>query len=91
MALRPDSLGLLLNMANINSESRVLLLDKTKGLLTGALIEKDAKEVLHVEFGGHQLKLQNEILLEYNYDSSKYKIISYIHQSILNKEENKDD
>jgi hypothetical protein len=36
-------------MANINSESRVLLVDKTRGLLTGALIEKHVKEVLHLE------------------------------------------
>jgi hypothetical protein len=56
-------------MANINSESRVLLVDKTKGLLAGALIEKNVKEILHVELGGggQQIKLQTEILLEYNY------------------------
>jgi hypothetical protein len=42
----------MLNLANINAESRVLLADKTKGLITGALIEKDVKEVLHVELGG---------------------------------------
>jgi hypothetical protein len=42
-------------MANINAESRVLLLDKTRGLLAGALIEKGVKEILHVELGGaHQ-------------------------------------
>jgi hypothetical protein len=39
-------------MANINQESRVLLIDKTRGLLAGALIEKNVKEILHVELGG---------------------------------------
>lgn len=38
--LRPDSLALLLQLANVCSESRVLLIDKTRGLLAGALIEK---------------------------------------------------
>jgi Gcd10p family len=52
MGLRADSLGFLLNMANVNYESRVLLLDKTKGLVAGALIEKDVREIMHVEFSG---------------------------------------
>jgi hypothetical protein len=50
MGLRPDSLGFLLNYANINYNSRVLLCDKTKGLITGALVEKDVREIMHVEF-----------------------------------------
>jgi hypothetical protein len=45
-------MGLLLQMANITFESRVLLVDKTKGLLSGALIEKNVKEIMHVELSG---------------------------------------
>ena len=41
-----------MQMANINAESRVLLVDKTKGFLAGALIEKNVKDILHVELGG---------------------------------------
>ena len=52
LGLRPDSLGLLLQMANINAESRVLLVDKTKGFLAVALTEKTVKDILHVELGG---------------------------------------
>jgi hypothetical protein len=37
-------------MANINTNSRVLLVDKTKGLLSGALLEKEVKSILKVEF-----------------------------------------
>jgi tRNA (adenine58-N1)-methyltransferase non-catalytic subunit len=55
--LRSDSLGLLLQMANVNAESRVLLIDKTKGLLAGALIEKNVKEIMHMELTGQALKL----------------------------------
>lgn len=38
-------------MANISSESRVLLVDKTKGFIGGALIERKVPEILHVEVG----------------------------------------
>ena len=45
-------------MANINKESRVLIADKTKGFIAGALIEKDVDEILHVEVSGsEQLKM----------------------------------
>lgn len=39
-------------MANVNAESRVLIVDKTKGLLAGALIEKNVKEIVHLEVSG---------------------------------------
>jgi hypothetical protein len=55
--LRSDSLALLIQLANINAESRVLLLDKTKGLIAGALIEKNVKEIMHMELSSPQLKL----------------------------------
>jgi len=44
-------------LANINAESRILLLDKTKGLIAGALIEKNVKEIMHMELSSAQLKL----------------------------------
>lgn len=65
--LRPDSLALLLNMANVNCYSKVLLVDSTKGFLSGALLEKQVDSVLKIEVGGEQLKLQIEILLEYGF------------------------
>ena len=66
-------------MANVNYESRVMLCDKTKGLVAGALIERGVRDIMHVEFSGLSVKLQNEILLEFNFDSSKYKAIQYVH------------
>eukprot|EP00347_Sterkiella_histriomuscorum_P021361 403334251 len=91
MALRPDSLGLLLNMANINYESRVLLCDKTRGLLAGSLVERDVREIMHVEFSGHQVKLTTEILMEFNFDYQRTKVIQYVQHSTINKEETKSD
>jgi tRNA (adenine-N(1)-)-methyltransferase non-catalytic subunit len=38
--LRSDMMGFILNHANINFDSRVLIVDNTKGLLLGALVEK---------------------------------------------------
>ena len=40
--LRPDALGMLLHMANVSSESRCLVVDGTRGLITGALVERCA-------------------------------------------------
>ncbi len=48
--LRPDSLGFILNQANINAFSKVLLVENTRGFLTGALIERCVPYVLRVDF-----------------------------------------
>ena len=72
-------------MGNINAESRVLLIDKTKGLLAGSLIEKNVKEIMHVELSGPQLKLQSEILLEFNFHPYQQKRLSHNHISNLTK------
>jgi hypothetical protein len=44
-------------MANVNCYSNVLLIDNTKGLISGALLEKEVASILKIEFGGEQLKL----------------------------------
>lgn len=48
--LRPDSLSFLINMANVSFQSRVLLVENTKGLVQGALIERCVAYALRVEF-----------------------------------------
>lgn len=48
--LRPDSLGFLLNMANINAFSRCLVVENTKGLIIGALCEQSCAYTLAVSF-----------------------------------------
>ena len=48
--LRPDSLALLLNVANVSFQSRVLLVENTKGFLSGALAERAVAYALRVEF-----------------------------------------
>ena len=60
--LRPDMLGLLLNMANVHSESQVLFVENTRGLIHTACVEKKVKYGLRVEFGEGSIKIMNEIL-----------------------------
>ena len=38
--LRPDMMGYILNIANINHDSRVLLVENTRGLVAGAILER---------------------------------------------------
>lgn len=49
-------LGFILNHANINYDSRVLIVDNTKGLLLGALVEKKIRSGLKVEFNVKMIK-----------------------------------
>ena len=62
--LRPDSLGYLLTMANINSQSRVLIVENTRGFIPGVLMEKQIKYGLRVEFNTRFIKNNNDILYE---------------------------
>lgn len=48
--LRPDSLGFLLNIANVNSMSRALVVENTKGLIVGALCERSCAYIMQVNF-----------------------------------------
>jgi hypothetical protein len=70
--LRSDSLALILNMANINCNSRVLLVENTNGFVTGALVEKKVASILKVEFGAEQLKMRLNILLEYDFKNIEH-------------------
>ena len=71
--LRPDSLGFLLNMANVNAFSRCLVVENTKGLVVGALCERSVAYTLAVSFTHeeqmHQLRPQTDILLQFNFDA----------------------
>ncbi len=53
-------LGHMLNLANVCSESRVLLIENTKGLLAGAVIERQPHSIIRLEFG--EIKFRNEII-----------------------------
>ena len=60
--LRSDMLGLLMNYSNVNSESNVLIVENTRGLISGAVAEREPIYGLRVEFGSDSLKNNNEIL-----------------------------
>lgn len=83
--LRPDSLALMLNIANINYQSRVLIVENTKGFLCGVLIEKAIAYGLRVDFTSDIVNLADkqdlprtvgmirpnvQILREFNFDPS---------------------
>ena len=63
--LRPDTLALMLQMANISTQSRVLLVENTRGFMTGAVCEREVAYTLRVNFAqdGGTLKANNEIFL----------------------------
>lgn len=79
MNLRPDTFALLLNIANVNANSRVLLVEKTKGFITGALLEKGVAEILNLELSHFQIKLTTEILLEYDLHPYLQRKVTYLH------------
>ena len=58
--LRPDSLALLLNLANLSFQSRVLLVENTKGFLQGALIERSIAYGTRVEFNENLSQLGDQ-------------------------------
>ena len=43
-------MAMLLNLSNVSFESRVLLVENTKGLIQGALVERCVAYALRVEF-----------------------------------------
>jgi hypothetical protein len=54
--LRPDMVGYMMNNSNVNFDSKVLLIDSTRGLLAGVLYEKKVKYCLQVEFNTRFIK-----------------------------------
>ncbi len=56
----------------------MLLVENTKGLVTGALVERGAKGVIRIEMENESLKMKNDILLEFNFHSYQPKGVTYI-------------
>jgi len=81
--LRVDSLALIINMANINPMSRVLILENTKGLVTGAVIERCVAYALKVDVGSPSVKVSSEILGNFNFGHESLKRLGFIHSDIM--------
>lgn len=97
--LRPDSLALLLNLANLSFTSKVLLVENTKGFLAGALIERCVAYALRVEFhenmidfgtpssSGHNtvgaLHPKLQVLREFNFRGKHTRRLGFINASVL--------
>ena len=74
-------LGHMINLANISNESRVLLVENTKGLLAGAVIEKEPNSIVRVEFG--EIKFRNEIIDQMDLDLDHMKILTSISANMI--------
>lgn len=48
--MRSDMLGYVLNYANLSYESRVLLVENTRGMMAGAVAERGINYCMRVEF-----------------------------------------
>ena len=83
--LRPDMVGFIMNMANVNFESKVLLVDSTRGLLSGVLVEKQVKYSMKIEFNTRFIKNQSEILDEFDHEHVRQ--LATINSNILIPEE----
>jgi tRNA (adenine58-N1)-methyltransferase non-catalytic subunit len=87
--LRADSLGFLLNIANLNTMTRCLVVESTKGLVVGALCERSVAYILSVCFSNEEqpnvLRPQTEILLNYNFCANTTRRVGFIHASALNQ------
>jgi len=82
--LRPDVLGYILNMANLNFESRVLLVENTRGLLAGAVIERGINYCLMVEFNQDKsVKYRNDFLYQMDIATNDHKAMSSIAANML--------
>jgi tRNA (adenine-N(1)-)-methyltransferase non-catalytic subunit len=81
--LRPDMLGYMLQMANISSESKVLMVENTRGFIPGVMIEKQIKYGLRVEFCTKSIKYFQDILLEMDHPPSAHSKIGSINSNLL--------
>jgi len=102
--LRPDSLGFLLNYANINAFSRVLVVENTRGFLTGALLERCVPYILRVDISDNindestgplkthgTVKPNNQILKEFNINDENWHRIGYLNGSLLKAIDSQED
>ena len=76
-------LGFLMQMANISSESKVLMVENTRGFIPGVMIEKQIKYGLKVEFCTRSLKHVTDILVEMDHPSESHSRIGCINSNLL--------
>lgn len=82
--LRTDSVGFLLNITNINSNSKVCLVENTRGFLMGCVMEKDIQQLTRVEFAKtNSLKNDIDYYENFNHPYFKNKRITYLTQKML--------
>ena len=96
----------MLNIANINYQSRVLVVENTKGFLCGAVMEKAVGYCLRVDFNADIVKFDQskgpistvgqirpniQILREFNFSPKDQRRLGHISASILLNDANSKD
>ena len=81
--LRSDMMGYILNMSNVNSQSRVLLVEHTRGFMAGAVAEREPAYTLRVEFGTESIKCSNEVLDQFDFTPGLMMKMGYINGKML--------
>lgn len=77
-------LGYILNIANLNYESRVMLVDNTRGLMAGAVLERGVNHCQIVEFQQDQtIKYKMDHLIQMDISSNAHKPLSTISSHLL--------
>lgn len=75
-------------MANVHSLSRCLVVEQTKGLVVGALCERQVAYTLAVSLTTEDqffnLRPQTDILLQFNFDCQMVRKVGRMHASMLN-------
>jgi tRNA A58 N-methylase Trm61 len=82
--LRTDSLGLMINLSNLNSNSKALVVEATKGLLLGACMERDPAHITRIEFNKmNSLKNDIENFEHFNHPYHKNRKITLLTQKLI--------
>ena len=76
-------LGYLINISNVNFNSNVLLVENTRGLMTGAVMEREPRYTLRVEFCHESLLINNEILAQFDFNSEPFTRLGSVHSKLL--------
>ena len=95
-AIRFDTLGMMLHMANINSESKTLIMDNSRGLLTRGVLERtsmNGKSLLLSLGDSDKYDKFNElpaVMKSPHLSDSEIKIVNYPNSLIKDSEEQKE-
>ena len=78
-------LGYILNMSNVNADSQVLMVEHTRGMVAGALMERGPKYIQRVEYSHSSIKINSEILEQFDLPGSDFLRLGSVHGNLFSK------